>query len=335
MRTPKKSVNYGGQAVLEGVMIRGPKALAVAVRRMDGRIVLKTEVATPLTSRHPLLNVPLLRGTFALADALITGLRALAFSADVAMEEELERTAKDEKGGANTEALPGDQHDADTVEIRRVAKGKGVPVWSLALSLVLAMGIAIVVFVLFPDWVANLLRGRLAVGKGTNLVINLLEGVLRVALFVGYIVAIARLEVIRRVFEYHGAEHQVIHAFENGDRVTPESAARYDTAHPRCGTSFIGAVILVGILVFSLVDVDTWYWRQAIKLALLPLIGGVAYELIRLAGAGRWTFLVTPGLWLQRLTTRRPSGAQVSVAIAALQGVLEQEGRSLPRAGEA
>ncbi|MBI3946584.1 MAG: DUF1385 domain-containing protein [Armatimonadetes bacterium] len=324
----KENANYGGQAVLEGVMIRGPKALAVAVRRTDGRIVLKKEPLTPLTRRHPLLNVPFIRGAFALADALMTGVRALRFSADVAMEEENERAAGD-AGREGLEAAEPALPPQPRIEVRDVAAGAGVPVWSLVFSLLTALGIAVAVFVLFPDFLANLLRGHLPPGKASNALINLLEGLVRVVLFVGYIVAISRMEAIRRVFEYHGAEHQVIYAFENGDQVTPEAAARYDTAHPRCGTSFIGAVILVGILAFSLVDVDTWYLRQAIKLALLPVIGGISYEVIRLAGAGYLTFLVAPGIWLQRLTTRRPDREQAEVAIAALQGALEQEGRSL------
>ncbi|MDH7569997.1 MAG: DUF1385 domain-containing protein, partial [Armatimonadota bacterium] len=199
----------------------------------------------------------------------------------------------------------------------------------LLLSLSVALAVVIIVFVAFPDWVANSLRAVLPPGHAANVFINLLEGLLRVLLFVLYILAISRMQSIRRVFEYHGAEHQVIHAFEQGEVVTPESVARYHTWHPRCGTSFVAVVVIVSIVAFSLLDVPVWYVRQAAKLALLPLVGGAAYEVIRLAGAGRLRFLVTPGLWLQRLTTRRPTIDQVEVAIAALRGALEQEGRTL------
>lgn len=323
-------------------MIRSPQALAVAVRRLDGRIVLKREPIVPLTKRHALLNVPFIRGAFALADALITGMRALSFSADVAMEEENERAAaaqqdasagEDERptGEAPVPPAPGENR----VEVRDVAAGKGIPWWSLALTLMASLGIVILFFVMLPDVVANLMRGRLPLGAASNVVINLAEGLLRVGLFIAYIVAISRMEAIRRVFQYHGAEHQVIHAFEKGEAVSPETASAYDTAHPRCGTSFIAVVVVVSILAFSFVDVSTWYVRQALKLALLPLVGGVSYEVIRLAGAGKLTFLVTPGMWLQRLTTRWPTADQVEVAIVALEGVLAQEGRSLNRAAEA
>jgi uncharacterized protein YqhQ len=344
---------YGGQAVLEGVMIRSPKALAVAVRRLDGRIVLKRESIVPLTKRHPLLNIPFIRGAFALADALITGMRALSFSADVAMEEENERAAAGDQGPGTGDGETGRRGDGEspgsepvprptspvpaegTVEVRDVASGKGIPWWSLALTLMASMGIVVLFFVMLPDVVANLMRGRLPFGGASNVVINLAEGLLRVGLFVAYIAAISRMEAIGRVFQYHGAEHQVIHAFEKGEAVSVETASAYDTAHPRCGTSFIAVVVVVSILAFSFLDVHTWYVRQALKLALLPLVGGISYEVIRLAGAGKLTFLVTPGMWLQRLTTRRPTPDQVDVAIAALEGVLNQEGRSLNRAAEA
>lgn len=335
-----ENANYGGQAVLEGVMIRSPQALAVAVRRSDGRIVLKKEPLVPFTKRHAAFGLPLLRGTFALADALVTGLRALSFSADVAMEEEQQRL-KAEQGEAADEAPPagaaspaGESAPAPGPEIHEAAPGKSVPAWSLALSLISSMAIVIVVFVMFPDTVARWIWGKPG-GWGSNALVNLAEGLLRIGLFVLYILAISRMPAIRRVFEYHGAEHQTIYAFENGDPVTPEYAARYDTAHPRCGTSFLAIVVVVSILVFSLLQVKTWYIRHAVKLLLLPVVGGISYEVIRLAGSGRFQFLVAPGLWLQRLTTRRPSRDQVEVAIAALQGVLEQEGRSLNRAAEA
>lgn len=335
--------SYGGQAVLEGVMIRSPQALAVAVRRLDGRIVLKRESLVPLTKRHPLLNVPFIRGAFALADALITGMRALSFSADVAMEEENERAAaaaQQQAGGGEGERPEDDSRvppapGENRVEVRDVAAGKGIPWWSLALTLMASLGIVILFFVMLPDAVANLMRGRLPLGAASNVVINLAEGLLRVGLFIAYIVAISRMEAIRRVFQYHGAEHQVIHAFEKGDAVSPETASAYDTAHPRCGTSFIAVVVVVSILAFSFIDVSTWYVRQALKLVLLPVVGGISYEVIRLAGAGKLTFLVTPGMWLQRLATRQPTADQVEVAIAALEGVLAQEGRSLNRAAEA
>jgi len=219
--------------------------------------------------------------------------------------------------------------------VREVAAGKGVPWWSLALTLMASMSIVVLFFVLLPDVVANLMRGHLPPGAASNVLINLAEGVLRVSLFVAYIAAISRMEAIRRVFQYHGAEHQVIHAFEKCDVVNPETASAFDTAHPRCGTSFIAVVVLVSILAFSFIDVHTWYVRQALKLALLPLVGGISYEVIRLAGAGKLTFLVAPGMWLQRMTTRRPTPDQVEVAMAALEGVLYQEGRTLNRAAEA
>lgn len=349
------NANYGGQAVLEGVMIRGPRSLAVAVRRIDGRIVLKREPLVPLTRRHPLLNLPFLRGAFALVDALLTGMRALRFSADVAMEEENERLAQARAAveappaGEDTAERPGEEPgnrlplithpsppDARAeVEVREVAAGQGIPTWSLVPTMLLTFAIVAVVFIAVPDALANVLRGPLPPGRAANALINLVEGLVRIGFFVAYILAISRMEVIGRVFQYHGAEHQVIYAFENGDPVTPAAARRYDTAHPRCGTSFVAVVVLVSILAFSFLDIEALPLRLLAKLALLPVIGGLSYEVIRLAGAGRLTFLVLPGLWLQRLTTRRPDAEQLAVAIAALEGALEQEGRSLHRAAEA
>jgi uncharacterized protein YqhQ len=201
--------------------------------------------------------------------------------------------------------------------------------------MLLTFAIVAVVFIAVPDALANVLRGPLPPGRAANALINLVEGLVRIGFFVAYILAISRMEVIGRVFQYHGAEHQVIYAFENGDPVTPAAARRYDTAHPRCGTSFVAVVVLVSILAFSFLDIEALPLRLLAKLALLPVIGGLSYEVIRLAGAGRLTFLVLPGLWLQRLTTRRPDAEQLAVAIAALEGALEQEGRSLHRAAEA
>jgi len=283
--------SYGGQAVIEGVMIRGQRGYATAFRLADGGIEVQQHRWEPLTRRHRLLSLPIIRGTPALVDAMMIGYRSLMASADVA------------------------------------ARGEGIKPPSpvhYALSIVTAIAIALGGFVLGPSAVIQ----RLHAGWVVN---NLVEGGIKAVAFVGFILLVSLMSDMRRVFQYHGAEHKVINAFEATGRYGQEEADRYRTLHQRCGTSFIFTVLVVSIFVHALVGWPTSIAvRLGTRLLLLPIVAGVAYEIIRLAGAHKSSrllgMMVAPGMWLQRITTRQPGDDQVEVAIKALEGALELDG---------
>jgi uncharacterized protein YqhQ len=283
----------GGQAVLEGVMMRGVSTWAVAVRKPDGQIDLTSEPLVSWAKRHRLLRLPVIRGVVALAESLKIGFRALGISANAQLE---------------------DEEDAQPI---------GGWMWGLtiALSLILAIGL----FFVIPVGATSLIKDEL----GSSLLFWLVEGVLRTAIFIGYIVVISRLPDLRRVFEYHGAEHKTISAYEAGDRLVPARAARYSRLHPRCGTSFLLIVMVLAIFVFAPIGLPAWYWLLASRILGIPLIAGLSYEVIKWAGRNRrkrWVrALMWPGLMLQNLTTREPDHEQLAVAIAALEAVLSVE----------
>jgi uncharacterized protein YqhQ len=290
----------GGQAVLEGVMMRGPRNWAVAVRKPDGEIAHVWRTIDPLMARHWALRLPVVRGVVALGESLAIGFRALSVSANYAAQEELE----------------GDEEPA---EIGR---------WAMFFSFAVAIGFALMLFKVSPALLADLLP----ISNGTWFV--LVEGLIRVSIFIAYLVLLSWLPPLRRVFQYHAAEHKAINAYEANDELTPERVQRYSLIHPRCGTAFLLWVMVIGVFVFALFGRLPWYWLIVTRIALLPVIAGVAYELIRFAGKHSDSkvlmTLLAPGLWLQRLTTREPSLDQLEVSIRALREVLEREGRLSP-----
>ena len=289
----------GGQAILEGVMMRGVSTWAAAVRTPEGEIEVSSEPVVSWAKRHRLLRLPVVRGVVALAESLKIGFRALAFSANAQIAE-----------------------DEDTEPIGGLTWGLTV-----AFSLILAVGLFFVV----PVGLTSLIKDQL----GSAVLFWLVEGVLRTAIFIGYIAAISRLPDLRRVFEYHGAEHKTISCFEAGDELTPERAARYSRLHPRCGTSFLLIVMVLAIFVFAPLGLPAWYWLMISRIVGIPLIAGLSYEVIKWAGRNRrkaWVrTLMWPGLMLQNLTTREPDHEQLAVAIAALEEVLAVEGPDLDR----
>jgi uncharacterized protein YqhQ len=295
--------NIGGQAVLEGVMMRGPSNWAVAVRRPDGEI---SEVCRPISSvmaRHRLARLPIVRGVVALGESLAIGFRALAISANYAAQEE----------GAEGEPE------------QEITRGQ----------LVFAFAVAIVfVLLVFKVGPALLVDKLVPVHSGTWFVI--IEGAVRVSIFVLYLWLISLLPDLKRVFQYHAAEHKAINAYEAGEELTPQTVQRYSLIHPRCGTAFLLWVMVIAIFVFAFFGRPAFYWLIVTRILLLPLIAGLAYELIRFAGKHQGNrvlmTLLAPGLWLQRLTTRQPSLDQLEVSIAALQEVLTLERRSSPEA---
>jgi len=290
----------GGQAVLEGVMMRGPRNWAVAVRKPDGEIAQVARSIDPLMARHWALRLPVVRGVVALGESLAIGFRALSVSANYAAQE----------------AAEGDEEPA---EIGR---------WALFFSFAVAIGFALMLFKVGPALLADLLP----ISNGGFFV--LVEGLIRVTVFVAYLSVLSLIPSLRRVFQYHAAEHKAINAYEAGDELTPENTQRHSLIHPRCGTAFLLWVMVIGVFVFALFGRLPWYWLIVSRIALLPVIAGIAYELIRYAGKHAENralmTLLAPGLWLQRLTTREPTLDQLEVSIRALREVLEREGRLAP-----
>jgi uncharacterized protein YqhQ len=288
-------MTIGGQAVLEGVMMRSPSNWALAVRKPDGEIA---EVIRPIRSpmaRHRVFRLPVIRGVVALGESLAIGFRALAISANYAAQEE------------------GDDGEVST-ELSRGA---------LIFAFAIAIGFAVMLFKVTPA----LLTSWLPI-EGTGWFV-IVEGLIRVTIFVLYLSLISLLPDLRRVFQYHGAEHKAINALEAGEELTPERVQRYSLIHPRCGTAFLLWVMVIAIFVFAFVGQPVWYWLIASRILLLPVIAGIAYELIRFAGkrSGNRVLmaLLAPGLWLQRLTTREPTLDQIEVSIRALTEVLRLE----------
>ncbi len=297
-------MNIGGQAVLEGVMMRSPHAFTVAVRKGGkpaAEIAVLREAILPLSERFPLFKTKIIRGSVALFEALWLGIRALNFSANEAIESK----------------------DGKKEEIGSLAMA-GTMIVALAFSLGLFLGL--------PLLLTNLLGMRYDAVTKSSILFNLTDGVLRVALFLGYVSGISFMKDIRRVFEYHGAEHKSIAAYEAGVELTVPNARPYSRIHPRCGTSFLIAVIALSILVFSLIPGSWPLWAKGLsRLVLLPLIAGLGYEFIKYSatkcGHPVIKALMQPGLWLQRLTTREPSDDQIEVALRSLKEAIAMEPR--------
>lgn len=292
----------GGQAVLEGVMMRGVGVWAVSVRDPDGKIETRSSPLKSVLQRHRILRLPVLRGVIALWESLSIGFKALQISANVSLGEEEEEIST------------------------------GAWVGAMVLSLALAVGLFFVV----PVGLTSLIKDQL----GSSLLFWLVEGVLRTLIFFGYLLALARLPDLRRVFEYHGAEHKTIACYEAGLPLTAENAEKFSRLHPRCGTSFLLIVMVIAIFMFAPIGLPAWYWLVLSRIVGVPLIAGVSFEAIRWFGRNRnkhWVrVLMWPGLQLQRLTTREPDRDQLEVAIKAMNTVLEEEDPAdLARAAEA
>jgi uncharacterized protein YqhQ len=291
----------GGQAVLEGVMMRSPSSWAVAVRKPDGEIAgVVNEIASPMAKRR-IWRLPVIRGVIALGESLAIGFRALAISANYAAQ------------------------DPEADEEVRTELSRGQLIFAFAI----AIGFAVALFKVTPALITNWLPIE------TTGYFVVVEGAIRVTLFVLYLALISLLPDLRRVFQYHAAEHKAINAYEAGDELTPERVQRHSQIHVRCGTAFLLWVMVIAIFVFAFFGRPSWYWLIVTRIALLPVIAGLAYELIRFAGKHsdkRWLLaLLAPGLWLQRLTTRHPSLDQLEVSIRALQEVLRREGLAATR----
>lgn len=302
--------------MIEGVMMRGPKHYAVACRRANNEIVVRSESVESIMKRFQWLNKPFLRGTLALIDSMLLGVKALMYSADIAMEDIEQADPKKKK----------DAPPATDGGTPAKSKSQSINDITVNASLFLGVALGIGVFMIGPHLLVDLMKRWIHSPTG----LNIAEGLVRISMFVGYIAAISLMKDIKRVFQYHGAEHKVINTFEAGLELTPENFSKYTTIHPRCGTSFIFIVLVLSIVVYSFLGWhNEWYLRVAYRLLLLPLIAGIAYEIIRFAGRHKDSkilpMLLAPGLLMQKLTTREPSEDQVEVALRALQAVMEKE----------
>ncbi len=305
--------NVGGQAVIEGVMIRSSTKVATAVRRPDGEIVSTDREFLPVVKRIKWLNIPILRGVIGLFEMLYIGSKSLNFSAEVAIEAEEEAKSKEKPGYQKKERKK--QSD-----------------WMLGLTTVLALGLGILLFFFVPLWLSNLFNvNRNAVA------FNILAGGFRMAIFLGYLFFLSRFKDFQRIFQYHGAEHMTIYAYEAGDPLEVPAIRKYPTMHPRCGTSFLILVALLAILIYSISDaiylliVKTppgVLKRFGYHLMLLPLVAGGSYEVLKWSARFKdSTFgriIIAPGIWLQKITTQPPSDDQIEVAVAALKGAVPQ-----------
>jgi uncharacterized protein YqhQ len=300
--------SYGGQALIEGVMMRGRDAIAVALRHPDGRIVWSDERLGTGFRGTRRAKLPLVRGLVVLYETLVVGTRWLIRSAGVAAAEEL-------PPGTTSDGRP-----ADAAEL-----GK----WSVALMLGLTLVVGVGLFFFLP-----LLVARFVAGGQPGIVERAVEGVVQMAIFLGYLAVIGRTSDVRRTFQYHGAEHMTIHALEAGDPLTVEAVRRYPTAHPRCGTEFLVVVILLSIVTFSIVGRQELLLMVASRIVLIPVIAAASYELLRFGARHRGSALVRiffePGIWVQKITTKQPTDDMIEVAIVSMEQAMTADGESLP-----
>ena len=300
-----KMTSIGGQAVIEGVMMRGPKKIATAVRKSDGEIVMDMRDVNSFVAKHKLNKIPILRGVVAFIESMVTGIKCLMFSADqVELEDDSMEQSKFEKW----------LDDKFGDKIKDIA---------IYFAVVVALAFSIGLFMLLPTAIAGIFKYWIK----APIALNLIEGVIKLTIFLIYLWGVSHMADIKRVFEYHGAEHKTIAAYEAGVELTPENAMKYSRLHPRCGTSFLLIVMVISILMFSLLTWDTLWIRIAYRLLLLPVVAGLSYEIIKLAGKrpnGVVGLLTKPGLWLQKITTREPDISQLEVAIKAMKAVIPE-----------
>jgi len=304
LESGEETTLVGGQAVMEGVMMRSPHSYCVAVRKADGQIVTEESPLDKVSDKYPIFKLPVFRGLGTLGQATWLGMKALRFSANAML---------DETSGNEAPATP--------------AKKAEMGSWAMGLNIVFSLGFFIVMYKLVPLYLATLL-GKAVPLVGSRFGINMTDGVIRIVLFLGFLYLISRAKDIRRVFEYHGAEHKVVFNFESGKPVTVDNAQQFVTWHPRCGTSFLLVVMVISMVFYAFLPFDNFWAKFISRLVLLPVVAGVSYELVRYAAkhqASLMALLTRPGLWLQRITTQQPSNSQAEVAIHALERAMELE----------
>ena len=291
-----KKLNIGGQAVIEGVMIKTKKNLVIAVRKPNGKITAKKQKLKPLSEKIKFFGWPFIRGIVELIEILVIGVKALNYSANESIDKKEEKITSKE----------------------------------LVITFVIALGFAFLLFKFLPLLITKFIFNKGVIGS-SRAIFNLIDGLLRISMFILYILIISRMKDVKRLFQYHGAEHKAVNCFEDGKKLTHENIKKYSTLHPRCGTSFIIIVLFVAILVFSIVKIDINFWLLLVlRVPLILPIAGLSYELLKLSDKFKnnpiFNSLLKPGLWLQRITTRQPTKKQIEVAILAVKNILRLEG---------
>lgn len=311
----KKITSIGGQAVIEGVMMRGPHKTAVAVRKPDGEIIIDEKESKSIGKWG---KIPIIRGCVSFISSMVIGVQALMFSAkffDVEEEEKPKKRKNKKDIEKNVENKLKKEED----------KEETIPEGMLYLSVVLAVCLSVGLFIVAPNAIANLFVPNRALN---TVLYNFVESIVKIIIFLCYLLFVSKMKDIQRTFEYHGAEHKTIFCYENGEELTVENVKKYTRFHPRCGTSFLLFVVIISIIVFSIVGVhENALINMGLRLLLLPLVAGISYEIIKFAGKSKSkcvTWLNVPGKWLQRLTTREPDASQIEVAIASLKAVIPE-----------
>ncbi len=300
--------SIGGQAVIEGVMMRGPKKIATAVRKADGEIVVDIKDVNSFVVRHKLNKIPILRGVVSFIESMVTGVKALMFSAD-------QIDLEDDEGAGEPSRFEKWLTNKLGDKIKDIA---------IYFAVAVALFFSVALFMILPTVIA----GFFGYFIKNRVVLNLIEGMVKLLIFFIYLWSVSFMDDIKRVFAYHGAEHKTIAAYEAGEELTAENAKKYTRLHPRCGTSFLLIVMVISILMFSVISWQNVWLRIAYRLLLLPVVAGVSYEIIKFAGkhpSGVVGFLTKPGLWLQKITTREPDESQLEVAIEAMKAVIPED----------
>ena len=303
--------SIGGQALIEGIMMRGPKVQAISVRKPDGEIETKVTELHAVKEKYPVLGLPIIRGVAAFLSSMVNGVRAISYSASFLPEEEQEEPSKLD------------------LWIEKKFGGEKAEKLITGLAVFLGIALAVVLFFMLP----TILTGLIGRAVESRALLNIIEGVVRIVIFLAYLILVSRVSDIKRIWQYHGAEHKTIFCYENRLPLTPENARKQSRFHPRCGTSFLFLVMIVSILVFSVVSWSNVFVRLALRIVLLPVVVGISYELIKLAG--RYDNIATriisaPGKALQRVTTAEPDDSMLEVAIEALKAVIpEDEGADI------
>jgi uncharacterized protein YqhQ len=314
----------GGQAVLEGVMMRSPHAWAIACRKPSGEVVTMSEPLERPSEKHKWMAWPIVRGVMTLGYAMNLGYRALRFSANVAIEDLMQ---EENHVATAASAVPPKRSEAESAKSETREKAATLSNWLAAVNILISLAFFIFMYKYLPLLAATELK-KIDPALGGRIVFNLIDGGIRLVLFLLFIWGVSLWKDIRRVYQYHGAEHKTVFAFENGDPLNTATVQKYSTFHPRCGTSFLMTVMLISIGFYMLVPFTTFWARFASRIALLPIIAGVSYEIIRFAAKHRgslFALMTAPGLWLQRITTKPPTDEQAQCAIAALDHAMSLE----------
>ncbi len=310
----EKRPKIGGQAVIEGVMMRGPKKYAVALKKYNGNVILDKGNVTSVKDKVKILNLPILRGIVSFFESMALGMKTLIYSADYF---DMEEKSTEDKFVVSKE------EEMSVEERAKVDRQQG---WVVFVSLLLAIVFCVAVFFILPTFVASLFFNN--VDLNDRIWFNVIEGGMRIALFFIYLFLISLMNDVKRVFEYHGAEHKTINCFEAGEEVTVENVKKYSRFHPRCGTSFIFVVMLISIIVFAFFKSDNLILTILERIVLLPVVAGISYEIISFFGKLKGKLgraLAMPGMWFQCFTTREPDDLQIFIAITALKGAIDED----------